>query len=180
MEKQIFATGSITDSAPYRSDRADKGDLEGVGTLRWVGDKLYRWVQNTHNAALSAGDSVYHAMADGDDMFKYVEDGLAETAGVLGGVVASTSIAAASSDGGSDGGFGWIQVLGYNGEVLVTNTTNVTIAAGDYLQGVSGQTYLTRDGANQPKYTRNIKILETFAVSTQPAAAKKKCLINCI
>lgn len=159
----------------FQTDLTDisSTDVEGVGTLRWVGDNLYRWVQNAEAAtALTVGQVCCHDISDGADMLESVEIPATADLGALAGVVMATSLTAQY--------YGWIQVLGYTASVSVTNTTNVAVAAGDYLKGVNAAAYATRDAATQPLYVRNIQVLEAYATHTTPSATFKKGLINCL
>jgi len=177
MEKQLFVTNSILQSVTNA-----QGDVEGVGTLRWVGDKLYRWVHNTLNVALAAGDVVGHYFADGADAFKLIENGATDDLGLLAGVVASTSIAASTADGTADGGYGWIQVLGYHAAAAILPSTTADVAAGATLVGADG--LLTADGGNavamgtEPKYVRNLLLMEAVASAT--VATTAGVYVNCL
>lgn len=165
MEKRIFSTALVTETAIF--------DREGIGTLRWVGNKMYRWVRNIDEATFAAGALVCHDLDDEVDLLKNVSAVAAADLGVLAGVVQASIVL-------TDLYF-WIQVLGTYDGVLVTDTTDVTITAGDYLKGVSGQAYGILDSVTQPAYSRNIQIIETVNTQETPVATNSVAvLINCL
>ena len=187
MEKTLFVSSAVTNSSAYNSSRPDLGDLENVGTLRWIDDKIYRWVQNRNDAALAVGNVVFHSFAAGADSLKWVIDGATADLGYMAGVVASTSIAVGTTTptvNYSDGGYGWIQILGYNADADVLPDTDSTPAAGATLFGLDGQLYV--DGENDtamgtaPLYTRNLLLLEAVSQDTAQAIAATKVYINCL
>lgn len=149
-------------------------DVEGVGTLRWSGNKLYRWVMNNEaSTALALGDSCAHQGANTSTMFEKVLIPLTEDlmflAGVAIGAIASKS-------------FGWIQVLGYNASVYVKNASGTTYTVGSYLKAVTAVVSLTFDIATQPSYLRTIQNLESVATVTTTLIATTyiKCNIQCL
>jgi len=163
----------------------DAGDVEGVGTLRWIGNKLYRWVQNRHSAALAAGDVVFHTFSDGADAEKYVRDGATADLGFMAGVVASTAIAVGTSDESyADGGYGWVQVLGYCAAANVLPDTNATPAAGATLYGVDGQVYVNGQAVTAmgtaPIYLKNLMLLEAVTMDTYATVTTAKVLVSCL
>ena len=163
MEKQLFVTSAVTETKAT--------DVEGVGTLRWVGDKLYRWIKNESGAALSAGQVVFHdATNDTTDLYHNVQKCTTVELAFMAGVVASTTIASNE--------FGWIQVFGECVSVSCIAQTGTAGVVGDYLIGVVNQVYAHR-GATSPAYLRNLQLLEAIASGTT-ATAYKKCIVNCI
>ena len=183
MEKQLFVTKLVTESSAYSATRPDAGDLEGVGTLRWIGDKLYRWVQNRHSAALAANDVVFHTFSDTSNAEKYVRDGATADLGFMAGVVASTAIAVGTSGASYvDGGYGWIQVLGSNAAVAVLPDGSTAMAAGHSLIGANGTltaAYGTIMGT-APLHFKGLLLLEACASMQTPAATTKICWISCL
>ena len=189
MEKQIFVTNSVLEDRPYMDPgtygRQDAGDVEGVGTLRWVGSKLYRWVQNRAAAALAAGDVVYHNCSNLADAEKWVSGGLAADLGFMAGVVASTKIdvgTTAPAVDYSDGGYGWIQVVGYNAAVAILPNGTTDMAAGHVCIGADATKAIVWGAAlnTSPKHKKNIMLLEACASMQTPVATTKKCWISCL
>jgi len=185
VNKVLFVTQNITDSAAYRTDMQNLGDLEGVGTLRWVGDKCYRWVQNRHSAAVAAGHVVTHLAANAANMFKWVTIPAAVDYATIAGVVASTSIAVGTSGASYvDGGYGWVQVVGYSSTCSVANGT-ATIAVGATLMPAVGL-YVSAEASTAlntaPKHRWSITLLEAYAATTTTVAAPTamKVLLNCL
>ena len=167
MDKTLFVTKSVTQSS-------DK-DLEGVGSIRWVGDNCYRWVKNDEaSVALTVGQPVCHVASEKSDLTKSVKLPLTANLGLLAGIVASTSIAA--------GHFGWIQIFGVHNSVIVTATTNVAVAAGGSLKGVNGQAYLTLDKAmgTAPSHKNTVLALEAVATMTTPATSAIAGFVSCL
>jgi hypothetical protein len=191
MNKQIFVTNAVTEDRPYLDpatyNRQDAGDVEGVGTLRWVGDKLYRWVQNRHTAALAAGDVVNHNFANAADAFKWVTDGATADLALMAGVVASTKIdvgTTAPSVDYSDGGYGWVLVKGYYAAAAVLLSQTTAAAAGasminsdGTLTGIPGTAIAM---GTDIKYARHLLLLEAVATVTTAAAGTAKVYANCL
>jgi len=164
MEKQIFRTRLVTET----SDE----DLEGVGTLRWVGDSLFRWVQNTEAAAMTVGMiAFYESTATAADVFKTVTKCDTADLGMMAGVIMAASLA--------DDDYGWIQVLGFCASVSVLNATGTSYAVGYYMKGVNGNAYLSADAATQPLYNRNIQLMEV-AISATTSTTLYGGLVNCL
>jgi hypothetical protein len=165
-DKMIFVTQSVTQTSTT--------DLEGVGSLRWIGDKCYRWVKNNSGGALAIGELVCHdeALSDPADIFESVKDPTTARLMLLAGIVVADSVA--------DGSYCWVQVLGYCESVILTNATNVTVTAGAFIKPVNSANYGTLDAATQPLYRRNLQTLEAYATHTTPSTAYKKCIVNCV
>jgi len=185
MFKQVFCTGAVTDTSAYDAQRQDYGDLEGVGTLRIVGDKVYRWVQNRHSAALTAGDVVYHTFSDAANAHKYVRDGATADLGFMAGVVASTTIATDSTGSAGDGGYGWILISGYYAAAAVLPSATTAAAAGATMIGADAVlTAAPGDSVamgTAAKYPRHLLLLEAAATvaTTAVVATTKKVWVNC-
>lgn len=187
MNKQIFVTGAVTESRPYRSDMANLGDVEGVGTLRWVDDKLYRWVQNRDDTALAAGDVVSHLMANAGNMLKWVTACATADFGTTAGVVASTTIDVGTTTPTvdySDGGYGWIQIKGYCASAAIYLSATTTATAGATMVAGTDNVKAAYPGlsvamSTAPKYARHLILLETIATATA-AASTAKVYINCL
>lgn len=185
MQKTLFVTGAITDSSAYNATRHDNGDLEGVGTMRWVGNKLYMWVQNRHSAALAAGDVVFHTYSDTTDARKWVRDGATADLGFMAGVVVSTAIAVGDTTptvNYSNGGYGWIMILGEYATVATLQDGTTAIAAGHVGYGANAALTLTWGTAMGvvPVYTRHMMFLEALASAETPAAGTSKCWVSCL
>ncbi len=175
MEKQIFRTRTVTQSS--------SSDLEGVGTLRWIGPSLFRWVRNYHTSALSTSNVVFHKDGDAANFVERVYDGLTGDLGFMAGVVVSTNDLSADSTGSAgDGGFGWIQVYGYNAAIHMfasVKAANFVIAAGDELLGTNGGTALIR-AISAPSWGRHILALEALTTAKTSGGQAKKGFINCL
>lgn len=97
-------------------------DKEGVGTLRWEGNKGYKYVKYNKGAgsvAAVAGNVVYYYAVSGDGVtggYENSEVTMDLTDGILGAGVLQAII--------PDGGFGWIQIRG-----PATLTTALTAGA---------------------------------------------------
>ncbi len=180
MQKVLFETQAVTEHGAYDANDAKLGDLEGVGTLRWVDDRCYRWCQNRHSANMSAGDVVFHTFSDLANAHKYVRDGNNTDLGFMAGVVASTAIAFHST--ATKGNYGWVQVLGYNGAVASLPDGTTAIVAGHVGIGSNGTRTVTWGTimTSAPLYTRNIMFLEALASMETPAATTSKCWISCL
>jgi len=180
MLKTAFATQNVTQNSAYSSSRADYGDIVGIGSIREDDNGFrYRWVQNQHDSALAAGDVVSHDASDGVDMFKYVTDGVTAQLGFMAGVVTSTSIAKASSDGGSDGGYGWIMISGVYASIKFNCYQTTDIAVGTSLVPADGTVHAAYSTAmgTAPIYSRYIIALETL--SSTLTTTTKKGLVCC-
>ena len=164
-EKAIFVTKTVT--------QVSTTDLEGVGTLRWAGNKCYRWVKNADDAAFIAGQAVFHKAGDAANFYSNAYEALTAQLMFLAGVCVS-AIAVS--------GYGWIQCLGHNATVAVKNASGTTYAIGDYLIGANGQTGFTVDAATQALYKKNVQLLEAVATVTTTliAYANKACIINAL
>ena len=168
-EKVLFKTKSVT--------AVSNQDLEGIGVLRWVGDKVFRWVRNDDTAVdLTAGKPCCHTLGNGADIFKSVKEPLTANLGMLAGIAMAT----VTSYVAPTYYYGWIQVLGYNASISVMNQTNATPAAGDYLKGVNSESYLTQDASTQPLYSKNVQLHAALATHTTVAAAAVAGMINCL
>lgn len=94
-------------------------DVEGAGTLRWAGDKIYRWVRNTSGSALAVGQPCCFDLTNVDNLVSEVVD-VAEADQTL---FAGFALAAAADDY-----YTWIQVHG-----LCEALCDDDITAGDLL-----------------------------------------------
>ncbi len=147
-------------------------DKDGVGNLRYEGDKVYRYVQNAESAtALTVGQAGFHTASGGDQTT--VKVCATANLGLLAGVVMATSFTAQY--------YGYVQVQGV-GSVSVSGATTggTAVAAGDYLKGVNGSGHMVRDAATQPIYSRNVQVLTAVGTTTTPAAALVSCLIRAL
>ena len=155
----LFRTNSITETST--------SDLEGVGVLRWVDDKCYRWVLNGESStALTVGQTCYHDPADADEQEEnvYLLGTGTTVASMMAGVVQATSLAA--------GSYGWILVLGNYGSVSMYANGVTAIAVGDYLKGSSGQGYVVHDSSSsdvsQTQVSVTVSIGGTTNLTTLP------------
>ena len=131
MEKQIFRTKNVTEVSNI--------DLEGVGTLRWVGDKLYRWVQNK-GVDMTVGQIAFHKAADAAEAESLIYDlytaGAANTRLMAGVVMAPSLLVYVDS---TTKCFGWILVLGDYSAIAVFASGATAIVAGDRLKASATQ-----------------------------------------
>ncbi len=112
--KRVFVT-SLTETSAT--------DKEGINTLRWEGNKCYKWVQYNSGAgtvAAVAGNVAYYYAPSGDHASEQYTNGIVTSdlsdsaeigAGVLQAVIATTE-------------YGWIQIKG-----PATLTTALTAGA---------------------------------------------------
>ena len=111
--KKIFRT-KLTDTSTT--------DLEGVNTLRWEGNKCYKWVKYNYGAgsvAAVAGNVVYSYALSGDGVSAGYENGEV-TMDLTDGLIAMGILQAIIAHGS----YGWIQVKG-----PATVTTALTAGA---------------------------------------------------
>lgn len=131
--KKVFLT-KLTDTSTL--------DKEGVGTLRWEGNKCYKWVLYNNGAgsvAAVAGNIVFYYALSGDGVSGGYENNevtadVTDSGGIAAGVLQAVI---------ADGSYGWIQIKG-----PATLTTALTagsdgnaltaIGAGDSTMDVSG------------------------------------------
>jgi hypothetical protein len=92
--KRIFKT-ALTDVKVY--------DAEQVGTIRFEGNKVYKWVQFAGVTAVAAGKAVSYLATAGADLLENIVDG-ASTA--IGAGIAQAAVGAGSVQ------YGWIQIQG--------------------------------------------------------------------
>ena len=162
-EKELFVTG-LTDTKTT--------DVEGVGTLRWDGDNLFRWVYNATGTATVVGEVVFHDLSANPDSTLYesvyaaATDDLGAMAGVCMSIIASES-------------YGWIQVLGTCTSCLVIENASTVTAIGDYLVGLNGNVAAMLDAGTQPLYTRNLQALVVLT-STQAVTSTMAVMVNCL
>jgi hypothetical protein len=101
--KKVFVTGIETVSDT---------DLEEVGTLRWRGNKVYKWVRystGTSDVAAVAGNATYYIPATGYTaslVTSDVSDGIVSS-GIESGICAGVLVAAPTDDQ-----YCWIQIKG--------------------------------------------------------------------
>lgn len=102
MSKQVFVTSLTT---------TDSSDLEGIGTIRWVGNRAYKWVRYDTGAgavAAVAGNAAYYyapsgAHATNDHTAAVVTSDLSDSAEIGAGILQSAP---------TDGQYCWIQIKG--------------------------------------------------------------------
>jgi len=95
-QKKVFIT-RLTDTST--------SDLEGVGTLRWEGNKCYKWVQynaGVGNVAAVAGRVAYYYQAAGMAAGVVTSD-LSDSVNIGAGVLQAAI---------ANGSYGWIQIKG--------------------------------------------------------------------
>ena len=150
-----------------------QGDAEGVGTLRWEGGKLYRWVQNSEEAALTAGQAVMHDVSDGSTMFNTVID---DTTGVAADVFfyAGTAVSAIPASG-----YGWILVRGYYATAQVDAPVTAAKSIGDILIPSASHDYLEEavGAGTASTHMFYAMLLETIATVATAATTTAKVLV---
>lgn len=164
-DKVLFATKALTDYATT--------DVEGVGRIRQIAGKMYRWVKNEAGAALVKGDVVYHGSATADALERKVVYVRNQTdMGTLLHGMAGVALSAIPDDG-----YGWIQIYGYNAEINCLGHANHAVGA--VLGGVDDKKYVTYLGAATaaPACKNHILAMEAY---TTTSAAIKKGFINCL
>jgi hypothetical protein len=172
----LFKTSSVLESST--------SDLEGVGTVRQVGDSFYRWVKNDETTtALSQYDVCCHQVTNEATMLRSVKVPATADLYALAGVVASTSIAA--------GSYGWICIKGpYSARVLLaTQTTNNPLTlAYLFLGGVDAQVYASPiDGTTTGfgeffRYLYHLVTTTATYATSEDATAKvtRSVYVNCL
>jgi hypothetical protein len=165
MEKQLFVTSSVTQSS--------KEDLEGAGTLRWVGNKLYQWVKNDSGGTVAAGEVVCFDEGSSDGVEgKTVKAPVTARLMLAAGIVASTSIA--------DESYGWILRMGVADNAVVQHITTTSYAAGHYYDPATGNKFLHHGATNGAEYEgRVFQVLEVVA-SEVTTTSYKKVYVNCL
>lgn len=164
MDKTLWAT-QITD--------VSSNDLEGVGRLRTVGDKIYRWVQNKHTATLTQGALAHHKL--GDSVGEVVQRAATAVLNMMAGVVVA-------ADGIAVDFYGWVQVLGVFGTTSVLQSETTAWTPGMIFKGVDAQFYADHDVnvGTAPTRPKNLTLLETISTVTTGAAGNFKVYINCL
>lgn len=171
-EKIIFRTKEITETKT-----ATEGDVEGVGTLRWVGDFLYRWVKNDEDAVLVVGQPVMYDATSTADLFESVVDsatGEAEDVAFMAGIAVSAIPTL---------GFGWILIDGIYEEAVVDEPGTATIAVGDILICSASADYLGEAVSigTAATYPRHAVAMEAVATATAATATTTtaRVLVKC-
>ena len=131
MLKSLF----VTQTSETRST-----DVEGVGSLRWEGSKLYRWVQNSTGEALVVGALVCYDPANAGAYHEKVEKPATAYIYNLAGVAMS----AMPSDE-----YGWILIFGQTDAVQVW-ATNVNYGVGHTMKAKNGVFYAIETSASLP------------------------------
>lgn len=166
LEKLVWAT---TDVTQYRAT-----DVEGVGRLRSVENKTFRWVKNSTGVAMVAGRLYYHGTGNTlgyvAEVFTFGQSTKGTAINTMAGIAAAAI---------PIGQYGWVQCYGVYSGAGVEGTTDV--AATDLLKGVSGQTYMVLNGAAGATNLANIggKII-ALAAQAADAVAATDVFINCL
>jgi hypothetical protein len=129
-------------------------------------DKIWVNILNTQASALDEGDLVVWSTTTPDGV-RTMQPTTATLSLFVG--VADSAIAASA--------YGLAQSYGYRGTALVTNATNVSIAAGNILVPVNAADYAAYSAASDGK-SGFLFAGEAFASNATPAAAKKKVFIK--
>ena len=173
-------TKNVSWQTPSINARSDR-DLEGVGSVRTIGDRVYRWVKNADASnAITFGQAAVAKASDGVNMFKYVYQTITASLAWIAGIVMATDGLDANT-GTLPKIFGWIQVYGAQESVSVSGATTggTDLTTGEYLKGVNAAGHLVRDGTT-PTYRRTLIALTNVGTTTTPAAAYIPAYINCI
>lgn len=162
--KVLFETVSVTEVRTT--------DVEGVGTMRYEEDKVYRWVQNDFGTDLIVGDVVFHTFSDTTTMDQNVSECLTANLAIMAGVAVS---AIPTTE------YGWIQVFGYNPTIAVNAYQALgPILVGDFLKGVNSEQYAVVDATTQPAYGRHIIAITAVASNTPTIATTIDGFIECL
>lgn len=163
-DKILFVTHSLKDTSSK--------DLEGVGALRWHGDRLYRWVQNKHTDSVTEGQVVSHSFDDGDQTKVYRPT--TANLSFIAGVVMAKELEADH--------YGWIQVLGVFDKTQVFQSETTAWTPGVSLKGVNDQLYLNMDTAlgTAPTAKRTFLLLETVETVQTAGSGPFKVYISAI
>ena len=158
-------------------------DVEGVGTLRYEDEKVYRWVKNHAATVIAAKAPVcYDAGAVGTiALFDSVETPV--TADLM--LSAGVAMTAFAISGGVC--YGWTQVQGYFkdarvGSPATSSGLSAAIAIGATLLPKDGLTWLGHSVAvgTAPSYAFHYVALETLAAATPSVANAKDVYIKCL
>lgn len=98
-------------------------NVDGVGTLRFEGNSIYKFVQFSGTTAIAAGDPVYYVLTD--KTLGTVDD--AHTA-----LPAGIAVSSIGTLGTQTALYGWIQLSGIG---TLSNTPSGTLAVGSPLAG---------------------------------------------
>lgn len=154
----------------------DDVDVEGVGTLREEGNKVYKWVENiSASAALVAGQPVCYDVS------------LAATpAAMFQGVLQAEAAADIEFFAGIAmsaipfGEYGWIQVQGVSITALCINSDSVAVAAGDTLILVSAEVALSLGAAGGGVFNPNPAVAISSQASGITVAVAGSVMLNCM
>lgn len=121
-------------------DAVETTDKEGVGTIRWEGNKCYKWVQlqnTTATVAVVAGDAVAYFAETGHDTSRVVSDVTdADTIPVGAGLVQATIAGVLAT-----AYYCWIQI---KGPATAAQTIGGSAADGDQLMKSTSDKTLTK------------------------------------
>ena len=133
--KQIWATG-LLDTTDFNA--------EGLGAIRFEGNKVYKYVQNTDTAVLTVGHFVsYEGVAGYDTALVHNDNGATDVG--AGAAVSAIPIS----------GFGWIQVQGpavltttglTDGDPITKGATGIVAAVAAFTEQVVGVAYDSANG----------------------------------
>lgn len=175
--KQIYAEGLSTVYTSTESTTNKDYILEWAGSLRFDEDgKTYRFVQNDNASnAFLLGQPVCYQMGNaGVALLKNVKDAATADLSLFAGVAVGLIPA---------GGYGWIQVSGYNAAIQVDSPVTATMVIGSAVYPTDGVTYIGEGGAadtapaTAPAYPAHVQILELVATVTTGATSTVQGLI---
>lgn len=151
-----------------------QGDAEGVGNLRWKDDYLYRWVQNTEVAAMTAGQACQYDSSDTVDMFKSVID---DATGVAADVFFFAGIAMGAIPAS---GYGYIMVRGYYATAQVDAPVTAAKSIGDILIPSASHDYLEEavGAGTATTHMGYAMLVETIATVSTAATTTAKVLVQ--
>jgi hypothetical protein len=116
-------------------------DVEGIGIIRWVGNKRYRWILNSTTTTLTVGGNyTFGAVSTGGFFTEIYTFGQSSKETTINGPIVTAVSAIPSAQ------YGWVQE---GGEVAaqIGGAAGSNVAQFGNLLGVSGQIYLTLDTA---------------------------------
>lgn len=142
-------------------------DVEGVGVIRFEGDRIYRWVCNKHGSDLAIGAPVCYKMSQGRSMYRNVYQPVSADINTYAGS-AMSAIPTLK--------WGWIQIEGYfASNVLSIGKTDITAGiiaqpadTVDYLVG--GAMMSLSMGSTMNQMAGRLQLVEDIDSSASSAA----------
>jgi hypothetical protein len=161
-----FMTRNITDTRATDVENAQY-------PMRWVGNKLYRWVKNSTGGALTVGGAYTFGTAGSPSLFAelYTFGQSGKGTSVNGPVAVAVSAIA-------NGEYGWVQVGG-EATVQIGSAAGSNVAAFDNLKPVSAQIYLSLDVAGGTAPTAGERPIALAAGNSNAANVSVRLRTSC-